>query len=59
MRLDISVQASPKIELQTGYLSDTVEAGKEYEYKIKIKNVADKDVTIDPKVTRYMYDCFI
>ena len=56
MRLDISVQASPKIELQTGYLSDTVEAGQEYEYKIKIKNVADKDVTIDPKVARYMYD---
>lgn len=56
MKLDISIQASPKIELQTSYLSDTVEAGKEYEYRIKIKNVADKDVTIDPKVTSYMYD---
>ncbi|MGA9190073.1 MAG: hypothetical protein WB014_16240 [Methanosarcina sp.] len=56
MRLDISVQASPKIELQAGYLSDTVDAGKEYVYKIKIKNVADENVTIDPKVTRYTYD---
>lgn len=35
------------------YISDTIEAGKEYEYAIKIKNVADKDVTIDPKVTNY------
>lgn len=58
MKLDIFVQASPKIELQTSYISDTVKAGQEYEYKIKIKNVADKDITIDPKVTRYTYDSF-
>jgi len=56
MKLDVSVQASPKIELQTTYLSDIVKAGEEYEYMVKIKNVADKDVTIDPKVTSYMYD---
>jgi hypothetical protein len=51
MKLDISVQVSPKIELQSTYLSDTVVAEKEYEYRVKIKNVADEDVTIDPKVT--------
>ena len=56
MRLDISVQASPKIELQSSYISDIVDTGKEYVYKIKIKNVADENVTIDPKVTRYTYD---
>ncbi len=55
MILDISVQASPKIELQTSYISDTVEAGQEYEYNIKIRNVADKDITIDPKATSYEY----
>lgn len=56
MKFDISVQALPKIELQTTYLSDTVSAGKDYEYRLKIKNVADEDITINPKLTGYMYD---
>lgn len=55
MKLDISVQVNPKIELQSTYLSDTVKAGNEYEYRVKIKNVADEDVTIDPKVTGSPY----
>ncbi len=55
MKLDISVQVSPKIELQSTYLSDAVVAGKEYEYKVKIKNMADEDVTINPKVTGSSY----
>ncbi len=55
MYLYVSVQANPKIELQTTYLYDVVEPGKEYEYMVKVKNVADKDVTIDPKVTSYAY----
>jgi hypothetical protein len=48
MQLGISVQSKPKIELQTSSLSDALIAGKEYEYKIKIKNVAAKDITLDP-----------
>lgn len=56
MKLDLFVQASPKIELQASSISDTVKAGQEYEYRMKIKNVADKDITIDPKVNRYTYD---
>ena len=53
MQLGISVQAQSKIELQTSYLSDTLDAGKEYEYKIKIKNVAAKDITINPTLNTY------
>jgi len=53
MQLGISVQAQSKIELQTSYLSDTLDAGKEYEYQIKIKNVAAEDITIDPKLDTY------
>ena len=49
---DVGVQAQPKLELQTSYIYDTIEPGKEYVYGIKIKNVARKDVTIDPEVTR-------
>ncbi len=57
MYLSVGVPIIPKLEVQTSYLSDTIEPGKEYEYAIKIKNVADKDVTIDPKATTYgMYD---
>jgi beta propeller repeat protein len=56
MQLYISVQAQSKIELQTSYLSDTLGAGKEYEYKIKIKNIAAKDITIDPKLNVYNLD---
>jgi len=57
MHLGVSVSARPKLELQTSYVSDTIEPGKEYVYAIKIKNLAGKDVTIDPKVMRYeIYD---
>lgn len=52
MNLGISVPVLPKLEFQTSYIFDTVEPGKEYVYEIKIKNVAGKDVTIDPKVMR-------
>ena len=51
MYLGISVPVRPKLELQTSYISDTMKPGVEYVYEIKIKNVAGKDVTIDPEVT--------
>ena len=41
------------IEFQSSYISDNVEAGKEYEYKIKIKNVAENDITICPMLNNY------
>lgn len=53
LQLGISVQAQSKIELQTSFLSDTLEAGKEYDYQIKIKNIATKVITIDPKLVNY------
>ena len=55
MYLSVGVPIIPKLELQTDYISDTIEPGKEYEYAIKIKNVADKDVTIDPKANQLQY----
>lgn len=53
MNLWISVPVLPKLEFQTNYIFDNVDPGKEYVYEIKIKNVAGKDVTIDPKVVEY------
>jgi uncharacterized membrane protein len=55
MYLSVMVSVPPKIELQTNYIYDTIEAGEEYEYTTKIKNVAAKSITIDPEVTRYDY----
>jgi uncharacterized membrane protein len=56
MNLGISVPALPKLELQTSYIYDTLEPGKEYVYEVKIKNVAGKDFTLDPEITKY--DCW-
>ena len=53
MQLDLAVQGLSKIQLETQYISDTLDAGKDYEYKIKIKNVASKDVTIDAKIPEF------
>ncbi len=55
MNLGISVPVPPKLEFQRDYIFDNVDPGKEYVYKIKIKNVAGKDVTIDPKVVENIY----
>jgi hypothetical protein len=53
MYLSITVPIQQKLELQTTYISDVVETGQEYEYTVKMKNVAAKDITIDPKITTY------
>lgn len=50
MNLEVTVQALPNIQLETQYISDTIDAGKDYEYKISMKNVADKDITINPEI---------
>lgn len=58
MRLYVSVQALAKVELQTTYISDSVEAGQEYVYNVKIKNIIDKEVTIDPKLTKNQFGIY-
>ncbi|MDQ1275799.1 MAG: hypothetical protein QG610_1374, partial [Euryarchaeota archaeon] len=55
MYLSIYVPIQQKLELQTTYISDYVEAGQEYEYTVKMKNIASRDITIDPKITSYDY----
>ncbi|MCQ1537208.1 hypothetical protein FTO70_16305 [Methanosarcina sp. KYL-1] len=59
MHLYVDVWTPPKIQIQTPYLGDRVKAGDEYDYEIKLKNVVDKDIAIDPKMSddnqRYYY----
>lgn len=44
-------QPTPDIELQTSYISDTLEAGKTYVYNVQIKNLDKKTITIEPKLS--------
>lgn len=55
MYLSIMVPVEQKLELQTTYISDYVAAGQEYTYTVKMKNVASRAITIDPKITSYDY----
>ncbi len=55
MQFNIWVEAQEKIQLQSSYISDNVEAGIENEYKIKVKNIATRDITIDPTLSTNEY----
>lgn len=41
----------PDIELQTSYISDNLEAGKTYVYKVQVKNLDNKSITIEPRLS--------
>ncbi|VVB86258.1 Uncharacterised protein [uncultured archaeon] len=55
--LSMDVWTPPIIQITTPYISDQLEAGKEYDYEIKLKNTGDKEVAIAPKISQenYMY----
>jgi hypothetical protein len=48
--LSIDVWAPPKIQISPQYINDQLEAMKEYDYEIKLKNVGDKEIDINPSV---------
>ncbi len=50
--LSINLWAPPTIQISNQYINDQLEAGKEYDYKIKLKNTGDKAVTIYPKMSQ-------
>jgi hypothetical protein len=49
--LSVEVWEPPTIQIQNQYINDQVEAGKDYTYKIKIKNTGKEPVPIDPKTS--------
>lgn len=51
--LSFSVKALSKIHPETRYILDSISAGKEYEYKLSIKNEATKDLAINPKILKH------
>ncbi len=58
MHFSVEVWTPPKIQIQTPFLHGRVESGENYDYEIKLENVADKDISIDPKIddNNRMYD---
>ena len=50
MHFSVDVWTPPNIQIQTPFLHGRVESGENYDYEIKLENVADKDISIDPKI---------
>jgi hypothetical protein len=50
--LSINLWAPPTIQISNSYINDQLEAGKEYDHKIKLKNTGDKAVSLDPKMSQ-------
>jgi hypothetical protein len=50
-QLSIDVWTPPNVQILRPYITDQLEAGKEYDFIIKLKNVADKAIPIDPKMS--------
>ena len=50
MQLNVQVWVPPVVQILTPYVNDLVEAGKDYTYEIKLKNIGDKDIAISPKL---------
>ena len=48
--LSVEAWTPPTIQVQNQYINDQVEAGKDYTYKIKIKNTGKEPVPINPKI---------
>jgi hypothetical protein len=49
LELSVNVWLPPNVQIFNSYINDRVEAGSEYEYVIKLKNVADKAISINPE----------
>lgn len=48
--LYIDVWTQPKIRISPMYINDQLEAMKEYDYEIKLTNIANKEININPSV---------
>jgi len=55
MHLSVEVWIPPSVKITPRYIRDTVEAGKTYEYTIKIKNTASKTFHLKPEFTEPEY----
>jgi hypothetical protein len=50
-QLSIDVWTTPKIQIAPQYIYDSLQAGEEYDYEIKLKNIGKESINIDPKLS--------
>ncbi|MFZ3382730.1 MAG: hypothetical protein WA144_02275 [Candidatus Methanoperedens sp.] len=55
LQVSIDIWTKPVIQIMTPYLNDMLEAGKEYDYEIKLKNTGKEAIKIDPKISNDNY----
>jgi hypothetical protein len=51
MQLSLDIWTTPKIQIMSPSLNDMLEAGKEYDFEIKLKNIGKEPINIDPKMS--------
>jgi hypothetical protein len=51
LQVSLDIWTTPKIQIMTPYLTDMLEAGMEYDYEIKLKNIGKEPINIDPKMS--------
>ncbi len=49
-QLSVEIWTPPKLQITPSYISDQLEANKEYDYEIKLKNTGDQAIGISPKL---------
>jgi len=54
-QLSVDVWTTPKIQIAPQYIYDSLQAGKEYDYEIKLKNIGNESINIDPKLSNDNY----
>lgn len=50
-QLSLDIWVAPKIQIAPQYIYDSLQAGKEYDYEIKLKNIGNESINIDPKLS--------
>lgn len=51
-QLSIDVWTPPDVQISKSYITEQLEAGKKYDFTIKLKNVADHAIPIKPKLSK-------
>ena len=55
MELTIDVWKMPAVQIQTRYIHDRVEAGESQTYSIRLENISDNAISLDPQFGGNMY----
>jgi hypothetical protein len=49
-QLSVDIWTSPKLQIMVPYINGQLESGRAYDYEIKVKNIGDKEIRIDPRL---------